>query len=189
VQNANTRAQKIKSSGKLSDLYVQNRKNVGRVNNLSFEDIQKFKNLRKEVRVKTGAIKRKRKKTAYQVLTHTTKKENLHNILDSGKLMPIKHLKEQYPELEVNYEHKKGKTHRTSDKLKNIRNHHNSDKLFFAADRYDPRYGDYTIVKKLKKAEDNPVKWTLIPNEKIVKNPVSVRSNATIYVPNNELGE
>ena len=128
-------------------------------------------------------------KTAYQVLTHTTKKENLHNILDSGKLMPIKHLKEQYPELEVNYEHKKGKTHRISDKLKNIRNHHNSDKLFFAADRYDPRYGDYTIVKKLKKAEDNPVKWTLIPNEKIVKNPVSVRSNATIYVPNNELGE
>jgi hypothetical protein len=78
VQNANTRAQKIKASGKLSDLYVQNRKNVGRVNNLSFEDIQKFKNLRKEVRVKTGAIKRKRKNMPQVDLKSMLKEEKSH---------------------------------------------------------------------------------------------------------------
>ena len=127
-------------------------------------------------------------KTASDTLTHTTRRENLEKILRSGRLMPMRDIAMQDPEAVINIEHKRGLTARKDARASELK-HKNHGKIFFAADRYDPRYGDYTIIKKLKNSEKNPIKLTMIPDERIVRNPVSVRSNATIYVPHEELAE
>lgn len=124
---------------------------------------------------------------------HTTNKENLTKILDSGKLAPLANLAQQQPDLTVNVESGSTSFHNRENlsaaeafgKMKNK----DTYRVFFTKDGYLPNYGDYVIGKSGIKAKENNA-INLMPNEYTHDREVKITDKRTpIYVPDEELAE
>lgn len=115
-------------------------------------------------------------------LAHATNKHNIEPILDSGKLKRfIDH--EEGNEV-ISVEPYKGLTWRS--KLKATAKHKNPKHIFFTQNGYDDRYGEYVILKKYNNYKKHDG-FTLIPNEVKVSKPVSLKRDAMIFVPEDEV--
>jgi len=128
------------------------------------------------------------KNAAY--LAHVTNKNNIHSILEEGKLKTLNQLAEEDKEISV--ENFKGLRLRTvlspKEKKKTLQKRKTPNKIFFTNKGYEPSYGDYVILKKYNKFKDHD-KFTFIPNEVVVNRPVSLKRTSMIFVPDNEVEE
>jgi len=124
---------------------------------------------------------------------HTTSKDSIDKILSSGFIKSPKHILREAPELTINIEPSKLSKSRSSYSpsdaiIELIRNKKEYDRVFLTKGGYDPSYGDYVIQKKI----TSPKRYfrpTFIPNEHTIKRKLSVKSNAAIIIPDNDLEE
>ncbi len=125
---------------------------------------------------------------------------NLDNIASSGKIMALKHLARSMPELLLEVEPGAGgsnvgglvsnrSTMSASDAYEAMRGVKDVDNVFLTKDVVAPEaYGKYVIKKDLRSPSFNS-KLNLIPNEYKTPRSLSVRSNASVYVPEEEMDE
>lgn len=122
---------------------------------------------------------------------------NLHPILDTGRVETLKHIARRDPDSEIEVEPDAGGKNlgglassrtimRAEDALEHMKGTKVVDKVFLSRDTLpNESYGRYVIEKNLK----SPLFHTalnLIPNEYTSGRALSVKHNANIYVPNDE---
>lgn len=124
------------------------------------------------------------------IVAHATSRDSLEKILQSGKIKTLTHIVQENPEAEVHVEPYPGlrlrRKMRAEDARKYLDRRGNTDKVFLTRAGYDPRYGEYVIRKRLTSPVDH-TGLTFIPNEVTTPKALSVRSNATVFVPEGEL--
>lgn len=124
--------------------------------------------------------------------SHSTSRENLEKMLQDGaRIKTLRHLAKNDPNLRVSVEPYRWLRTREEmpvseavTRLKNESKH--PDKVFLVRGGVEPSYGQYSILKKLKgpKPHDDV---NLIPNEYVTPRALSLRSNARVYAPDDEL--
>lgn len=122
---------------------------------------------------------------------------NIDAIVTSGRVQALKHLARSNPDLEVEVESgasgsnfgglaSNRETLRAADAYDKMKGVKDVDRIFVTKSVLPPvSYGKYIIEKKLRSTKEN-VKLNLIPNEHTTGRSLSVRSNANIYVPDDE---
>ena len=127
-----------------------------------------------------------------EVYTHATSDSGLERILESGRIKHVAHLAKENPDLQVTVEPLPlpfvRQTMRAEDALKAMNGVKVTDKIFLTKGGYLPSYGDNVIVKNLSSAKKR-ASFNTIPEEHIIGRALSVRSNASIYVPDERLDE
>ena len=125
---------------------------------------------------------------------------NLDSIASSGRVKALKHLARSHGDLEVEVEPGAGgsnwgglKSNRSTmsaqDAYEAMRGIKDVDNIFVTKDVLPSEsYGKYVIEKNLKNPKFN-TKLNLIANEYITPRELSVRSNSTVYAPEEELPE
>ena len=131
-------------------------------------------------------------KIAKTYFAHTTSKDSLDKMLDSGRIYSVRHLAEKDPDKEVSVQTLPGLPFRRKlnvrDAYEKMRSRKNPDKIFLTRDSYVPSYGDRVIVKDLKHPKEREG-ITTIPNEYHTRRPLSLKSNARMFVPDDEMSE
>lgn len=116
---------------------------------------------------------------------HATNANNIHKILQSGSIKPLDKIEGQ-----VDVEPKllgRGRALMDADEAKKVMaGVKNTDRVFLSRGGVVPSYGDYVIVKNLTHPKEHD-RLNLIPNEFTTKRRLSVRHNATVFVPDNEV--
>ena len=125
---------------------------------------------------------------------------NLDSIASSGRVKALKHLARSHGDLEIEVEPGAGgsnwgglKSNRSTmsaqDAYEAMRGTKDVDNIFVTKDVLPSKsYGKYVIEKNLKNPKFN-TKLNLIANEYITPRELSVRSNSTVYAPEEELPE
>ena len=125
---------------------------------------------------------------------HRTTKENLNKILSSGQIKSVRHLKEDGSRATISVQGKQyADTRQEVDVRKAYeqmkKNGKDPDNIYLTRDGVvSKNYGDYVILKKLR----HPTEATRIndvPNEFVTKRRLSIKNNAEIYVPDEEMDE
>ena len=121
---------------------------------------------------------------------HTTNRDSLEKMLDSGKILSLRHLATRSPESEISVEPypilRIRETLPASEALERMMKYKSPDKIFLSRDFYNPSYGKYVVTKQLKHPKEHD-RVTLIPNEFTTRRPLSLRHNASIWVPDEEV--
>lgn len=122
---------------------------------------------------------------------------NIDSIVSSGRVKALKHLARNNPELEIEVEPGAGggnlgglKSNRevmkATDAYEAMRDVKDVDNVFVTKDVLPSEsYGKYVIEKSLSNPKFN-TKLNLIANEYITPRELSVRNNATVYIPDEE---
>lgn len=125
--------------------------------------------------------------------THATSLENLEKILAAGKLKTLQHIAKENPDAPIAVESHKGLRIRSIlaakdalHKLKERGKH--VDKIFLTQNGINKNYGDFIIRKKLKSPKFHTT-FNFIPNEYTISRPLSVKSHAEVYVPEDKFLE
>lgn len=125
-------------------------------------------------------------------IAHSTNRDSLEKILDSGSLKRVQDIVADGDETEVSVEPYKGlRTRRTltpQKALDSLNDSGKGDKIFFTRNGYEKGYGDYVILKKYKDYKKHD-KFTFIPNEVVTDKPVSVRNGSMIFAPKDQVRE
>jgi hypothetical protein len=129
-------------------------------------------------------------KTSSDYYTHATSPDNLHKILSSGQLMSLKKLMVVNPETEVSVEPNRWNRIRTSlaagEALKIMDGRKHTDKVFLSRGGYVPSYGEHVILKQLKSPKQH-LDFNLVPEEYVTRRSLSLKHNAHVYVPDQEV--
>lgn len=130
-------------------------------------------------------------KLSKDLYAHATSEGNLLHMLKDGEIKSVRHLSVDSPETEVIAEtlpipflRQTGKVSDVHDVMRRV--NRDSDSIFLTRNRYLPTYGDHVIVKKLTHPLRR-VSLNTIPDEYTTKRRLSLRSNATIYVPDDKV--
>lgn len=123
---------------------------------------------------------------------HTTSVGNLKNILGSGgSVLSLRHIARRDPNAEVSVEPLPIPIRQTlpaQQAYNMMRGIKDTDSIFLTRNGYLPNYGDVVITKSL---ADRTVSrgrgFNTIPEEFTTKRPLSLRHNATVYVPDEHL--
>lgn len=123
--------------------------------------------------------------------SHSTSKDALRNILESGRLMPLSTLAKVAPETQISAEvnaFDRKRVSMTAAELATVQQQAGKDpsRLFLVRDKVLPHYGQYTIVKQLASPQLH-TRLNLIPDEYVTGRSLSVRHNAQIFVPDDEV--
>jgi len=123
--------------------------------------------------------------------SHSTSKDALRNILETGWLMPLGTLARVAPETQISAEvnafnRKRGSM--TAAELAAVQKQRGKDpsRLFLVRDKVLPSYGQYTIVKQLASPQLH-TRLNCIPDEYVTGRSLSIRSNAQVFVPDEEV--
>lgn len=125
---------------------------------------------------------------------------NLDAIASSGRIKALRHLVKSNPDLQVEVESgasgsnlggllSNRETLSATDAYQKMKGVKDVDSVFVTKDVLPPTsYGKYVIEKSLRSPRAN-LEMNLIPNEHKTGRELSIRSNASIYVPDEELGD
>lgn len=121
------------------------------------------------------------------IYTHTTTLDNLHKILNSGRIKSVRHIANEDPDSVMNVESSLGmrtrKYLKAVDALKRLKEvGKNPDKIFLTREGHNGNYGDVFIAKNLQSPKEHNT-FNFVPNEYTIRRPLSVKHNATVYVP------
>ena len=121
---------------------------------------------------------------------HTTNRDSLEKMLGSGKLLSLRHIANKDPESSVSVEPYPALRIRrelpANEALEQMMKYKSPDKIFLSKDFYNPSYGKYVITKRLRHPKEHD-RVTLIPNEFTTRRPLSLKHNAAIWVPDEEV--
>lgn len=121
---------------------------------------------------------------------HVTGMEGLRGMLASGRIRSLARIAGAAPDAEMSVEPLPvpvRRTMRAADALEAMRGIKDVDKVFMTRDGYLPNYGDAVVVKRLGSSARPHESWNTIPEEFATRRDVSLRRNADIYVPEDEV--
>ena len=126
--------------------------------------------------------------------THATSLDNLKVILSNGgKIKALRHIARDTPEAELSVEPLPlpwRMNMKASDAYSRMKGIKNTDDVFLARDGYVPNYGDVVVVKQMSDRAVTPgARLNTIPNEFTTRRALSLKNNATVYVPDDQLAE
>lgn len=120
---------------------------------------------------------------------HSTSRDNIENILRDGAIYPLSKVVQNNQDKMVSVEPTKSRKRelmRASDAIDKMKGVKDVDSIFLSRDGYVPSYGEHIIVKNLKHPKFNS-RINLVPNEYKTQRPLSLKHNATVYVPDEEV--
>lgn len=125
------------------------------------------------------------------IYTHTTTLDNLHKILNSGRIKSVRHIANEDPDaimyVESNLGMRKRNELKAVEALKRLKEvGKNPDKIFLTREGHNGNYGDVFIAKNLQSPKEHTT-FNFVPNEYTIRRPLSVKNNATVYVPTKHL--
>lgn len=126
--------------------------------------------------------------------THATSLDNLRTILENGgKLKALRHIARDTPDASLSVEPLPlplRMSMKASDAYSRMKGIKNTDDVFLARDGYVPNYGDVVVVKDMSdRTVSQGKRLNSIPNEYTTRRALSLRNNATVYVPDEHLSE
>jgi hypothetical protein len=124
---------------------------------------------------------------------HATTQENFDKILKSGRVKSLAHVGKETPDrlvsVEPNRWNRKREQMAAAEAAQALKAQGKKpDQIFLTRNGHVPCYGDYLVRKRLK----SPVRSSLanlVPKEHMTRRALSVRSNATLIVPDDEVGD